>query len=84
MIIKLKKPIKVNGKETSEVDIKEDYSAGDMIRIQNSKGKGEGEAFAAVVIAATGWDITTVSQLNSKDFIRINNAAQPFLVDGVE
>jgi hypothetical protein len=84
MNIKLKTPIKVNGKETSEVVIKEDYSAGDMIRIQNAKGKGEGEAFAAVVIAATGWDITTVSQLNSKDFIRINNAAQPFLVDGVE
>ena len=84
MIVELSKPINVNGKEVNQVDIKEDYTAGDMIRVQDAKSKGEGHVIAAVVTAATGWDISTISKMTSKDFVRINNAAQPFLVGGGE
>jgi len=84
MIIKLKKTVDVNGKLVDEVDIKEDYSGADVIRIQNAKSKGEGEVMAAVVIAATGWDIGILAKMSSQDIIRINNLAQPFLIGGEE
>jgi hypothetical protein len=83
MLFKLRKPVRANGKEVSEVTLKEEFTGADMIRIQNQKSKGgDGDLIAAVVTAATGWDLGIVSHLDARDLVAINNAVQPFFLDG--
>lgn len=82
MIYKFKKPFKYENETVDTVELKEDYNAGDLIRIVNAKG--EGDKVGAILVAATGWPLPKVSKIHILDAMAMNGIITSFLGLGDE
>lgn len=80
MQYKFKKPFKYGNETIETVELKEDLTAGDMVRVGNANG--DGDKRAEMVVAATGWPLLKVSKMSAKDYISLCDIVASFLEDG--
>ncbi len=69
MQYKFKKPFKYGNETIETVELKEEFNAGDMIRIANAKG--DGDKTGAMIVAATGWPLPKVSEIPIQDALSL-------------
>ena len=91
MVIKLKKPLTVKGKELKELDLSFDKLTGtDLVQAEMEvRARGEKSPFlmvsmqyqAAVAAKAIGCPVDDVLALSGKDFTRVMTAAADFLLN---
>lgn len=80
MQYKFKKPF-VYGNETIEtVELREEFNAGDMIRVANAKG--DGDKTGAMLCAATEWPLPKVSKISLTDAVKISEIIASFFEIG--
>lgn len=79
MNYKLLKEFKFGNETISEVEIKEDYDCGDMVRIQNAAKKGDGDVFIEIVCIGTGFPLPKASKIPIKDAVKISILVKNFL-----
>lgn len=80
MQYKFKKPF-VYGNETIEtVELREEFNAGDMIRVANAKG--DGDKTGVILCAATGWPLPKVSKMSFDDACKISEITAGFFEIG--
>lgn len=79
MNYKLKKQFKFGQETVSEVDIKEDYEAGDLVRVQNANKKGDGEAFLEILSIGTGFPAPKAAKIPAADAVAISKMVTNFL-----
>ena len=77
MEYKFKKPFKFGNETIETVELKEEFNAGDMIRITNAEGTGD--RIGAMLAAATGWPLPKVAQMSIPDAFAISEVVSPFL-----
>lgn len=80
MQYKFKKPFKFGNETIETVELKEEFNAGDMIRITNAEGTGD--RMGAVLAAATGWPLPKVAQMSIPDALAISEVVSPFFEVG--
>lgn len=76
MQYKFKKPFKYGNENIETVELKEEFTAGDLIRIGNADGNGD--KTGAVLVAATGWPLPKVAKIPIADALAISEAVTPF------
>lgn len=76
MQYKFKKPFKFGNETIETVELKEEFTMGDMIRITNAQGKGDQSG--AMVVAATGWPLPKVAQIPMVDAVAIVEKVSSF------
>lgn len=79
MNYKLQKEFKFGSETISEVDIKEDYDCGDMVRIQNAAKKGDGDIFLELISVGTNFPAPKASKISAKDGMKIAGLVKDFL-----
>lgn len=80
MLYKFKKPFKYGTETVESVELKEDYTAGDLMRIQNAKG--DGDKIGAAIVAATNWPLPKVAMIPFNDAVAIQSTVLDFLEIG--
>lgn len=73
----LKQPVNVAGEERTEVTVKESWTAGDFIDIQNA-GDRKGDQAAQQIAIAIDWPVPFVRQLGIEDYIAILELSNRF------
>lgn len=76
MQYKFKKPFKYGNENIETVELKEEFTAGDLIRITNAAG--DGDRTGAVIVAATGWPLPKVALIPIADAVSIVKTVTPF------
>ncbi|WP_407440551.1 phage tail assembly protein [Fibrobacter sp.] len=76
MQYKFKKPFKYGNENIETVELKEEFNAGDMIRIANAKG--DGDKTGAMLVAATGWPLPKVACIPIADALAIAGVVTTF------
>lgn len=79
MNYKLIKEFKFGNETITEIEIREEYDAGDMARIQNAAKKGDGDVFLELLCLGTGFPLPKVSKIPMKDSIKISVLVKDFL-----
>jgi len=79
MNFKLSKNIKVGSETVSELEIKEEYDCGDMVRIQNAAKKGDGDLFLELISIGTNQPAPIASKITAKDGLKIAGHVKDFL-----
>lgn len=77
MLYNFKKTFRYGNENVDSVELKEEYNAGDLIRVQNAKG--EGDKIGAVIVAATGWPLPKVACIPFNDAVAIQEIVMGFL-----
>lgn len=73
----LKQPVNVAGEERTEVTVKESWTAGDFIDIQNA-GDRKGDQAAQQIAIAIDWPVPFVRQLGIEDYMKILELSNNF------
>lgn len=84
MNYKLTKPFKYGNETISEIEIKEEYNCGDMVRIQNASAKGDGDIFLELVVVGTGFPAPKASLIPARDALKITGLVKDFLDLGAD
>ncbi|MCQ2123550.1 hypothetical protein SAMN05720766_10955 [Fibrobacter sp. UWH9] len=71
-----KKTFRYGNENVDSVELKEEYNAGDLIRIANANGNGD--RTGAMLVAATGWPLPKVACIPIADALAIAEAITPF------
>lgn len=79
MNYKLMKEFKFGSETITEVDIREEYDCGDMVRIQNAAKKGDGDIFLELVCIGTGFPAPKAAKIPLKDSVKISVLVKDFL-----
>ncbi|MCF0222858.1 MAG: phage tail assembly protein [Fibrobacter sp.] len=82
MKYQFKKTFRYGSESIDSVELKEEYTTGDLIRIANASGKGD--QTGAMLVAATGWPLPKVAQIPIADAVAIAEAITPFFGIGQE
>lgn len=80
MQYKFKKPFKYGNETIETVELKEEFTAGDMIRVANAKG--DGDKTGVMLCLATGWALPKVSNMSIIDSIAISEIIAGFFEIG--
>lgn len=80
MQYKFKKPFKYGNETIENVELKDEFNTGDLIRITNAEGAGD--KLGAVLAAATGWPLPKVAAIPIRDSIAISEIVTPFFEVG--
>lgn len=73
-----KKPFKYGTETIESVELREEYTAGDMMRISNCNGKA-GDVEGAIAVAATGWPLQKIAAMPLSDYKNLLEKVAPFL-----
>lgn len=79
MNYKLMKEFKFGNETITEVEVREEYDAGDMARIQNAAKKGDGDVFLELVCIGTNFPLPKASKIPLKDSVKISLMVKDFL-----
>lgn len=79
MQYKLKKSFKFGQETIAEVEIKEDFDAGDVARVQNASKRGDGDAFIEILSIGTGFPAPKASKIPAADAVEISRLVTNFL-----